>query len=110
MFLEVELVAGVDSDALLVPKRALVYDQDQVFVYRVVDAAGKEPRVERLLLRPALEDRSFVKVEGDALSEGDLVVVAGQAGLRTGAAVRLLDAESALAAFGGETPPSPPSR
>jgi membrane fusion protein (multidrug efflux system) len=101
MFLEVELVAGVDLDALLVPKRALVYDQDQVFVFRVVDAAGAEPRVERLLLRSTLEDRDFVRVEGEELAEGDLVVVAGQAGLRPGAAVRLLDPDAVLATLGG---------
>ncbi|HUP24971.1 MAG TPA: efflux RND transporter periplasmic adaptor subunit [Thermoanaerobaculia bacterium] len=101
MFLEVELVAGVDLDALLVPKRALVHDQDQVFVFRVVDAAGAEPRVERLLLRSSLEDRDFVRVEGEGLAAGDLVVVAGQAGLRPGAAVRLLDPDAVLATLGG---------
>ena len=105
MFLEVELVAGVDSDALLVPKRALLYDQDQVFVYRVQSADGPKPKVERLLIQPVLEDRSFVKVEGDTLAAGDLVVVAGQAGLRPGAEVRLLDADTALATFRDEAPP-----
>jgi membrane fusion protein (multidrug efflux system) len=104
MFLEVELVAGVDPDALLVPKRALVYDQDQVFVYKVLDSDGKQPRVERLLITPVLEDRAFVKVEDDTLAAGDLVVVAGQAGLRPGATVRLLDAATALATFAGERP------
>lgn len=103
MFLEVELIAGVDRDALLVPKRALVYDQDQVFVYRVVGADSAAPTVERLLLHPILEDRSHVQVEGEVLAAGDLVVVAGQAGLRSGAAVRLLDADAALTAFGGQT-------
>ena len=104
MFLEVELVAGVDADALLVPKRALVYDQDQVFVYRVIPGEGVERRVERLLLRPTLEDRASVQVADDVLAAGDLVVVAGQAGLRPAAKVRLLDPDSALATFGG--PPS----
>jgi membrane fusion protein (multidrug efflux system) len=104
MFLEVELVAGVDADALLVPKRALVHDQDQVFVYRAVQEDEGRTRVERLLIRPTLEDRSHVKVEDESLAAGDLVVVAGQAGLRPGAEVRLLDADAALATFGGDEP------
>lgn len=107
MFVEVELIAGLDRDALLVPKRALIHDQDQVFVYRVAEQGETgegEPRtiVERLLIEPVLEDRFFVEVEGDQLAEGDRVVIAGQAGLKPGSTVRLLDLEEAMATFGGE--------
>ena len=35
MYVEVELVTAVHDEALLVPKRALVYDNDQVFVFRL---------------------------------------------------------------------------
>lgn len=123
MYVEVELVAATDPDALLVPKRALVYDQDQVFVFRVskrlapvaevaseiatdLGQASKEAKpkrqathkVERVLIRPALEDRDFIKVEA-GLAAGDLIVVAGQAGLKNGAAVRLLDLQEALSTF-----------
>ena len=33
MYVSVELVTDVHEDALLVPKRALVYDDDQLFVF-----------------------------------------------------------------------------
>jgi membrane fusion protein (multidrug efflux system) len=99
MYVEVELVAAVEQAALLVPKRALVYDQDQVFVFRV-DA---EKNAERLLIEPVLEDADFVSVAG-GLEESDLIVVAGQTGLKPGSQVRLLDLQEAMAAFGASVP------
>ncbi len=94
MYVEVELVAEVDENALLVPKRALLYDQDQVFAFRV----GPDDRVQRTLIHPTLENRDFVRI-AEGLAEGDSIVVAGQAGLKDGSEVRLLDLEEALATF-----------
>ncbi|MEZ5332787.1 MAG: efflux RND transporter permease subunit [Thermoanaerobaculia bacterium] len=37
MYVSVELVTEVHEDAILVPKRAAVYDDDQIFVFRVVE-------------------------------------------------------------------------
>ena len=84
MYVDVELVTALHKDALLVPKRALVYDNDQVFLYRLKGAN----RVERLLVRPELEDKENIKPLG-GVSAGDKIVVAGQAGLKDGALVRL---------------------
>ncbi|HEX2252252.1 MAG TPA: efflux RND transporter periplasmic adaptor subunit [Thermoanaerobaculia bacterium] len=85
MYVNVALVTEVRDDALLVPKRALVYDDDQVFVYRM-----KEDRsVERVYLVPALGNETHVEPQGDELAPGDAIVVAGQAGLKAGAQVRL---------------------
>jgi membrane fusion protein (multidrug efflux system) len=86
MYVEVELVTAVHENALLLPKRALVYDNDQAFVFRL----GAERRVERLRVAPLLEDALNVEpLEG--LVEGDQVVVAGQSGLKDGGLVRLPD-------------------
>lgn len=87
MFLEVELVTAIEADALLVPKRALVPDGTHVAVWKV--AAGDT--VERLYIEPRLEDRERITVAG-GLAAGDRVVVAGQAGLKPGAKVRLVGA------------------
>ncbi len=85
LYVDVELVTAAHETALLVPKRALVYDEEQIFVYRM---KGND-RVERVLLRPLLEDKTFVEpVAG--FSPGDRVVVAGQAGLKDGAQVRVV--------------------
>lgn len=107
MYVEVDLVAAVEEDALLAPKRALVYDQEQVFAFRVVEA-DDGPRAERLLVRVLIESEDVVQLEGD-LAEGQRLIVAGQAGLKDGAKIRLLDPAEALgsaAALGAGSVPS----
>jgi membrane fusion protein (multidrug efflux system) len=84
MFVEVELVTAVHMDALLLPKRAVVYDNDQLFVFRL----GDERRVERIKIQPLLEDVNNIE-PASGLGEGDQIVVAGQASLKDGALVRL---------------------
>jgi len=84
MYVEVELVTAVREDALLVPKRALVYDNDQVFVFRLKE----QRRVERLRVTPLLEDADNIE-PAEGLSAGDQLVVAGQSGLKDGGLVRL---------------------
>jgi membrane fusion protein (multidrug efflux system) len=84
LYVDVALVTAVHDQALLMPKRALVYDKDRVFVFRL----GEDRRVERLALAPTLSDRNHVKVEAP-LEPGDQVVVAGQAGLKDGTLVSL---------------------
>ena len=110
MFVEVDLIADTDDDALLVPKRALIYDESQVFVFKAVptadgvgdaDAAERGATVERMLIETEIESRNSVKVTGEKLVAGDLVIVAGQAGLKDGAKVRLLDLQEAMDTFGG---------
>ncbi len=102
MYVSVELITAVHEDAVLVPKQALVYDDEQVFVFRVTETAAEaadgeapsEPglRVERLLVRPLLEDRDNVEPV-DGIDSGDRIVVAGQAGLKNDSQVRLVEAE-----------------
>lgn len=93
MYVEVDLVAATRADALLVPKRALVYDDDQIFVFRI----GEEGQAERVLLTAALEDEEFIEPAG-GLAEGDRIVIAGQAGLKDGSRVRI----AATRGAGGE--------
>lgn len=84
MYVEVELVTAVHEDALLIPKRALVLDQDLRFAYRLKD----DRTVERLPVEVRLSDELHVEPVG-GFAEGDQVVVAGQTGLKNGAKVRL---------------------
>jgi len=84
MYVQVELVTDTHDDAVLLPKRAVVYDNDQMFVFRL----GDERRVERLEVEARLETPDTIEPEG-GLDAGDQVVVAGQSGLKDGALVRL---------------------
>ncbi len=84
LYVDVDLVTATHDEALLVPKRAVVYDADQMFVYRL----GDERRVERIFIEPLLAVKLFVEpLVG--LEVGDEIVVAGQAGLKDGALVSL---------------------
>lgn len=84
MYVDVELVTSKQSDALLITKRALVYDGEQSYVFRLLP----ERKVERVLVEPRISDK--VNVEPVAgFKEGDEIVVAGQTGLKDGAKVRL---------------------
>ena len=84
MYVDVDLITATHDDAVLVPKRALVYDNDQMYVYRLKGA----DRVERVFIQPLLSDKYNVE-PAEGLLAGDRIVVAGQAGLKEGALVRL---------------------
>ncbi|MEE8524396.1 MAG: efflux RND transporter periplasmic adaptor subunit [Thermoanaerobaculia bacterium] len=84
MYVEVELVTEVHDDALLVPKRAVIYDNNQAFLYRLAE----DLRAEKLRIDILLEDRANVEPAGSELELGDEIVVAGQAGLKSGVKVR----------------------
>jgi membrane fusion protein, multidrug efflux system len=95
MYVEVELVTDVHDNALLVPKRAVIYDDNQAFLYRLTGApAAGTPdveglRAERLRIDVWLEDRENIEpAPGSELQVGDEIVVAGQAGLKSGVEVR----------------------
>jgi membrane fusion protein (multidrug efflux system) len=84
MYVDVDLITATHAEALLVPKRAIIYDNDQMFVYRL---KGTD-RVERVFLDPLLADKFHIEPT-NGFDVGDQVVIAGQAGLKEGALVRL---------------------
>lgn len=87
MYMDVDLVTSTSTDAVLVPKRALVYDNDQIFVFRL-GTKDDGRRVERVFVQPRLSDKHNIEpLEG--LAAGDRLVIAGQAGLKDGALVKL---------------------
>ena len=83
MYVSVELITAVNDEAVLVPKKALIYDAEQIFVFRLAE----EDRVERLLIEARLEDRDNIEPAG-IVETGDRIVLAGQAGLKAGSLVR----------------------
>ena len=88
MYVTVELITEVHEDAVLVPKKALVYDADQIFVFRMKE----DDTVERLLIEAALQDRDNIE-PASILAAGDRVVVGGQSSLKDGSMVRLVGTE-----------------
>jgi membrane fusion protein (multidrug efflux system) len=98
LYVDVALVTDVYESTLLVPKRALVYDGDQTFVFRLKE----DETVERLAIVPLLADEVSIKPLG-GVEAGDRLVVAGQASLKDGARVRLIGVAS-----GGESEAAEP--
>ncbi|HUH02186.1 MAG TPA: efflux RND transporter periplasmic adaptor subunit [Kofleriaceae bacterium] len=87
MFVDVHLVVASDDDALLLPRRALVYDNDEPYAFRLVGA----DRVERVRVVVEVSDREVIK-PAEGFAAGDRVVVAGQVGLKDGAVVEAIAA------------------
>jgi len=84
MYVDVELVTAKRPDAILITKRALLYDGELTYVFRLLP----ERKVERVMVEPKIADKLNVEpVTG--FKEGDQIVVAGQTGLKDGAKVRL---------------------
>jgi len=84
MYVDVELITARRSDALLVTKRALLYDAELSYVFRLLPGR----KVERVLVEPRVADKLNVE-PASGFNEGDQIVIAGQTGLKDGAKVRL---------------------
>ena len=84
MYVDVDLVTASHEDVVLVPKQAVVYDNDRMFVYTLSD----EDRARRVLLEAVLTDKNFIEpVKG--LNAGDPIIIAGQTGLKDGTLVEI---------------------
>ncbi len=85
MYVRARIIVDTHPDAVLVPKRAVVYDEDRPYAFRVAD--GKADKVP---LKLGFADRDEVEVL-EPLAVGDQLVVFGHRGLESGARVRVVD-------------------
>lgn len=86
MYVDVELITAKRGDALLITKRALLYDGELSYVFRLMP----ERKVERVVVESKIADKLNIEPLS-GFNEGDQIVVAGQTGLKDGAKVRLPD-------------------
>ncbi|MBI2571029.1 MAG: efflux RND transporter periplasmic adaptor subunit [Candidatus Schekmanbacteria bacterium] len=91
-YIDVELVLDAHEAAVLLPKRAIIYENDQTYVYRLL----ADDSVERLHVEPLLEDREHIEPAA-GFRAGDRIVLAGQAGLKPGVRVRSIRQPDAAA-------------
>ena len=92
MYARVGLGVGMSSGVVAVPREAVVTRTSARGVFRV-DVASEPPTVEFVALVIGLEDESYVEVV-EGVSEGDVIVTTGAAGLQHGAPVVLAGAEA----------------
>ena len=86
MFIKVRLLTDTITDALLVPKKAVIYQNDRQFIFLYNSLTNKARKVE---LKTGYQDESLFQSLNKDLKPGDQVIVAGQNGLKDGAKVRL---------------------
>ncbi|MFL2923327.1 MAG: efflux RND transporter periplasmic adaptor subunit [Limisphaerales bacterium] len=89
MWVQVELVLDENDEAILIPKRSITYAVDQAFAFKVdTDEEGLR-RAKRQLVVVRNSDKEHIEPV-DGFEEGDLIVVAGQGGLKDDSAIREL--------------------
>jgi membrane fusion protein (multidrug efflux system) len=85
LLVRLRLVLDSHEDAILVPKRGVIYDDDRMLVFAVRD--GKAVKIE---LRPGFENPTHIEHLGDELTKQDAIVTVGQDRLDDGEAVEVL--------------------
>lgn len=117
MFVTVRVTTDVRPGVPVVPKRAVVFEADEGFVFRVVDGEVGEGSdavagtvAERVRVRTGYESATLLEVL-DGLAVGDAVIVAGQSGLADGSAVRVTRrvGETTTESASAVVTPTPPS-
>lgn len=115
MFVSGWIVTEVRHDVLMIPKKALKFDRDRVYVYALDRADPETLRVRRVPLLRGLEDAErveYLPAEGDVARIGaeDEIVVVGIDRLYDGAEVRVRgEVEDAKAAAVEEVAPAAPA-
>ena len=87
MWVDVELVLDSKDDALLIPKRAIVYDNDQIYAFKTYTDKDGVKRAKRFLVEPENADKEHIEPKS-GFEVGDKIIVAGQSGMKDDAAIR----------------------
>jgi len=85
LLVRLRLVLDSHEDAILVPKRGVIYDEDRLLVFAVRD--GKAVQI---VLQPGFENPTHIEHRGMELTGEDAIVTVGQDRLDDGEAVEVL--------------------
>lgn len=92
MYAEVTLTTDSRQGVTLIPKSALVRDEEQTYVFTVEGDPTAGFKAKRLRVETGLQDADRVEIT-KGLSVGDAIIVAGQTGLKDGGKVLRVDAQ-----------------
>lgn len=87
MFLNVQIILDTRDDAVLVPKKAVVYESGVPYVFAVEDTVAR-----RIRLDIGFENSYSIEALSD-IAEGDEIIVVGQSGLKDLAKVKVVVAD-----------------
>lgn len=85
LLVRLRLVLDEHPDALLVPKRGLIYEEDRILAFVV-----REGKAVEIVIEPGFENPTHLEHLGEGLNVGDVVVTIGQDRLEDGEAVEVL--------------------
>ena len=82
MRVDVELVLNTKQDAILIPEKSIVYDNDQTYALKMhLDSTQQREKREAPPSVAAGADKVHIEPT-DGFDVGDMIVVAGQSGLK----------------------------
>ena len=85
MFVNTHIVTATHENAVLIPKKAIVYENEQLSVFVVKDSVAT-----KINLKVGFQDHE--KIESlEGIEEGDRIIVVGQAGLKNNTKVRIVN-------------------
>ena len=85
LLVRLRLVLDEHPNAMLVPKRGLIYQEDRILAYVV-----REGKAVQVVIEPGFENPTHLEHLGEGLEVGDVVVTIGQDRLEDGEAVEVL--------------------
>ncbi len=84
MFVNVHIIINTHKDVVLIPKMAVVYENEYMNLYVVKDSVAHKIR-----LAPGFEDNEKIEALKD-IEEGDKIIVVGQAGMKDKTRVKIV--------------------
>jgi len=87
MFVNVNIVTSVHKDVVLVPKQAVIYENDLPIIYVVQDSLALKIR-----LHAGFSDSKYIESTA-RIQPGDTIVTVGQASLKDSSKVKIIDME-----------------
>ena len=88
MFVNVKIITDTKNNVLLVPKKAVIYQNDRKYIF-VVDRDKKV--VKKVELKAGYENKDYFECLNKDLNDNTFVVVAGQNTLKDGDKVRVIE-------------------
>lgn len=84
MFVNAHIITETHDDAVLIPKTALVYENEKMNVYVVRDSLAR-----KIQINPGFQNYQYIESISQ-ISEGEKVIVVGQAGLKDSTRVKII--------------------
>ncbi len=85
MFVNVHLIIDTHKEATLIPKTAVVYENEYMNIFVVRDSIAN-----KIKLKPGYQDSEKIEALNDSLFTSDKVIVVGQAGMKDKTKVRVV--------------------